>query len=193
MSCKVFATLWDDTPVFEIFPTPIVGVNLLKSKVHIDDRGSFTKTFHAGFFAANGMDFTPCEQFFSISKKHVLRGLHFQLPPSAHAKLVFCASGRILDVVVDLRLGTNFARVHSCELGATGGELLFIPKGCAHGFLSLEEDSVVFYLTDSVHDPSRDAGILWNSTGFDWGISAPVLSSRDAGFPPLAEFSSPFA
>ena len=193
MSWKASTNLRDGTPVFEILPTSIDGVKLLKSKAHLDARGSFLKTFHAGFFAANGMDFTPREQFFSVSKKHVLRGLHFQLPPSDHAKLVFCASGRILDLVVDLRRCGNFGRVHSCELGARGSELLYIPKGCAHGFLALEENSTVFYLTDSEHDPGRDAGILWNSIGFDWGISDPVLSPRDAAFPLLAEFSSPFA
>jgi dTDP-4-dehydrorhamnose 3,5-epimerase len=193
MSWRASTNLWDGTPVFEILPTSIDGVKLLKSKVHLDARGSFLKTFHAGLFVANGMDFTPREQFFSISKKNVLRGLHFQLPPSAHAKLVFCTSGRILDVVLDLRRGRNSRRVHSCELGTEGGEMLFIPKGCAHGFLALEENSTVFYLTDSEHDPGRDSGILWNSIGFDWGISDPALSQRDAAFPELAEFSSPFA
>lgn len=193
MSWKASTNLWQGIKVFEIFPTSIDGVCLLKSKVHFDARGSFTKTFHSGFFALHGMDFTPREQFFSTSKKHVLRGLHFQIPPSDHAKLVFCPSGRILDVVVDLRRGANFGRVHSCELGNDGRDLLFIPKGCAHGFLSLEEKSSVFYLTDSVHDPDRDAGILWSSIGFDWGVSDPVLSFRDSGFPPLSEISPPFA
>ena len=83
--------------------------------------------------------------------------------------------------------------MHSYELTAKGREMLFIPKGCAHGFLTLEEGSTVFYLTDAVYDPTNDDGILWNSIDFDWGVSNPILSNRDWAFKSLREFSSPFA
>jgi dTDP-4-dehydrorhamnose 3,5-epimerase len=179
--------------VFEISQTPVSGLAVLKLRVHRDTRGEFIKTFHANFFASQGMDFHPREQFFSVSKKNVLRGLHFQLPPSDHSKLVFCTAGRVLDVVVDLRRSGRFGEVYSRELSAENFEALFIPKGCAHGFLALEEGSAVFYLTDAVHDAERDAGILWSSIRFDWGIAEPIVSARDAGFPPLADYSSPFA
>jgi dTDP-4-dehydrorhamnose 3,5-epimerase len=185
--------LWKNPEVFEISQTPVTGLAVLKLRVHRDARGEFIKTFHADFFASQGMDFHPREQFFSVSKKNVLRGLHFQLPPSDHSKLVFCTAGRVLDVVVDLRRSGSFGEVYSRELSAENFEALFIPKGCAHGFLALEEGSTVFYLTDAVHDAERDAGILWSSIPFDWGIAEPIVSARDAGFPPLADYSSPFA
>lgn len=185
--------LWVGMGMFEISDTPIAGVRLLKPRIHQDSRGEFVKTFHADFFLEHGMEFVPQEQFFSVSSKDVVRGLHFQRPPSEHAKLVFCSTGRIRDVVVDLRASGQFGRVHSCELTAKGREMLFIPKGCAHGFLTLEEGATVFYLTDAVYDPANDDGILWNSIDFDWGISQPVLSNRDGAFQSLREFSSPFA
>jgi dTDP-4-dehydrorhamnose 3,5-epimerase len=179
--------------MFEISDTPISGVRHLKPRIHQDSRGEFVKTFHAGFFLEHGMEFRPMEQFFSVSSKDVLRGLHFQRPPAEHAKLVFCTTGKIQDVVVDLRASENYGRVHSCELTAKGREMLFIPKGCAHGFLTLEQGTTVFYLTDAVYDPANDDGILWSSINLDWRVSNPILSNRDGAFQSLGEFSSPFA
>jgi dTDP-4-dehydrorhamnose 3,5-epimerase len=179
--------------MFDIEQTNVLGVRLIRPRIHSDKRGEFVKTFHEGFFSANGIDFCPREQFFSISKKSVLRGLHFQRPPADLAKLVFCVSGRIRDVVVDLRASGNPGEVYSCELTATGREMLFIPKGCAHGFLALEDAATVFYLTDAVYDAENDDGILWNSINFDWGISNPIVSSRDARLKRIEEFDSLFA
>jgi dTDP-4-dehydrorhamnose 3,5-epimerase len=178
--------------MFDIEQTNVLGVRLIRPRIHSDTRGEFIKTFHEGFFSANGIDFCPREQFFSISKKSVLRGLHFQRPPADLAKLVFCVSGRIRDVVVDLRASGNPGEVYSCELTATGREMLFIPKGCAHGFLALEDAATVFYLTDAVYDAENDDGILWNSINFDWGISNPIVSPRDARLKRIEELDSLF-
>jgi len=119
--------------------------------------------------------------------------MHFQLPPAAHAKLVFCLSGRVLDVVLDMRRNSaTFGRSFGCCLETARAELLFIPAGFAHGFLALEDRSLMVYSTDAVHTPACDTGVAWNSFGFDWPVASPVLSERDRRFQSWREFSSPF-
>jgi dTDP-4-dehydrorhamnose 3,5-epimerase len=174
-------------------PTEFPGLVLLQPRVFTDLRGRFVKTFHTGIFEKIGCPFQPREEFYSVSARNVVRGMHFQLPPAAHAKLVYCSRGRVLDVAVDLRKGSPcFKQVYSRELSADSAEMLFIPAGLAHGFLSLEDDSVMVYQTDTVHTPECDAGVAWDSIGFNWPVSAPILSDRDRGFPRLEAFASPF-
>jgi dTDP-4-dehydrorhamnose 3,5-epimerase-like enzyme len=99
----------------------------------------------------------------------------------------------VLDVVLDLRTGSPaFGKVYGRELSPDSAELLLIPKGLAHGFLALEDDSAMVYQTDTVHTPECDAGIRWNSFGFRWPVDAPVMSDRDKAFPDLGSFASPF-
>jgi dTDP-4-dehydrorhamnose 3,5-epimerase-like enzyme len=100
--------------------------------------------------------------------------------------------GRVLDVVLDLRSPAKGAQVISRELSAANREMLFIPAGCAHGFLALEYESIVVYQTSTVHSPPHDAGVLWDSFGFDWPVKNPILSDRDRSFPALRDFQSPF-
>jgi dTDP-4-dehydrorhamnose 3,5-epimerase len=174
-------------------PTEIPGVMLVQPRVFTDNRGSFVKTFHTDTFRDIGLAFKPREEFFSTSAKGVLRGMHFQLPPVAHDKLVYCSAGAVLDVVVDLRTSSGtFSRFITRELSAANHDMLFIPAGCAHGFLSLQDGSVMVYQTSTVHSPAHDAGILWNSIGFDWPVAQPTLSDRDRRFPRLEQFVSPF-
>jgi len=159
----------------------------------MDHRGNFVKSFHIGQFKELGIAFLPIEEFYSTSHLGVLRGMHFQLPPHDHAKLVFCIRGRGLDVFVDLRKDKGtFGRFASAELSAGNHHIMYLPAGIAHGFLALEADSVMVYKTSTVHAPSHDTGIRWDSFGFDWGITDPVISTRDAAFPRLEEFVSPF-
>ena len=179
--------------MFKLVETPVNGLKLMRPQIRQDERGELVKTFSAALFSESGIDFSPAEQFLSVSKKNVLRGLHFQNPPSDHNKLVFCSAGRVLDVVIDLRPAQSYGRIFSCEISRKEPSMLFIPKGCAHGFLALEDGSEVLYLTDSVHDPRRDSGILWSSIDFDWGISTPIVSERDAKFCAWSKFDSPFA
>jgi len=174
--------------VAEILP----GCHLLETKRFEDHRGDFVKTFHASDFVTLGLPSSWREEFYSTSRKNVLRGMHFQTPPFHHDKLVYCIRGRVLDVVVDLRHGTNFGVAAAVELSAENHRVLYIPKGIAHGFLALEDDSMMVYKTTAEHEPAHDAGILWNSFGFEWPVNAPVISSRDEGFPSLNQFSSPF-
>lgn len=176
----------------KVLPTELDGVFVLKPNVFEDARGSFVKTFHQDLFESCGMRFSPKEEFFSVSRKDVLRGMHFQRPPAAHAKLVYCPAGKVLDVVLDLRSGAQHGRCISRELSAANREMLFIPAGCAHGFLALEDDSMMIYQTSTVHSPAHDAGVLWNSFGFEWPAKNPILSERDQKFPALRDFTSPF-
>ena len=119
--------------------------------------------------------------------------MHFQLPPAAHAKLVYCITGRVLDVVLDLRKDSpTFGRSYGRELSAVNREMFFIPAGFAHGFLALEDNTTMVYQTSTVHSPTHDAGVRWDSFNFDWPVKNPTLSDRDQKFPTLPEFNSPF-
>lgn len=178
---------------FERHATGIAGLEVLRPKHFKDQRGSFVKTFHLDAFQALGLPFEPREGFYSVSGRDVVRGMHFQVPPAAHRKLVYCIRGRILDVVVDLRLGSPFyRRVYSRELSSDAPELLFITVGLAHGFLSLEDESLVCYQTDVVHTPECDAGIAWDSIDFKWPVQEAVISERDRKLPRLEAFNTPF-
>ena len=177
----------------EIIATELAGLQVIRPRVFEDVRGRFVKTFQAPAFREAGLPFEPQEEFFSTSAKDVLRGMHFQLPPAAHAKLVYCIAGRVLDVVLDLRKSSpTFGRSHARELNDQNRELLFIPIGFAHGFLALQAGATMVYQTSTVHAPAQEAGILWNSFRFDWPVKDPVLSERDRKFQALRDFKSPF-
>lgn len=172
---------------------PLPGTLLLKPKVFEDHRGDFVKTFQDEAFRELGIQFRATEEFFSTSRKGVLRGMHFQVPPRDHAKLVYCVRGRVLDVLLDLRKSSpSYGRSIGIEL-SRGNHLQFlIPAGLAHGFLALDDDSVMIYKTTASHSPAHDAGVRWDSFGFDWGSDRPITSSRDDSFPAFREFVSPF-
>ena len=168
--------------IFTREKTRLAGCYVLRTKVREDMRGSFTKVYHEGAFRELGLTTEFREEYFSVSKRNVLRGLHFQLPPADHEKLVWCMSGKVLDVVLDLRRASSTYGAHqSFMLSGSSGEMIYIPRGMAHGFLTL-----------SVYAPACDAGIRWDTAGIDWGVSSPLLSERDQGFVSLADFSSPF-
>jgi dTDP-4-dehydrorhamnose 3,5-epimerase len=158
-----------------------------------DGRGWFLKTFHEPAFRALGLETGWKETFVSCSARGVLRGMHFQTPPHQQAKLVTCLSGRVLDVIVDLRAGSPaFGTCAALELQGGLGESVYVPAGCAHGFLALEDGTMLQYQVSSPHDPAHDDGILWSSIPFAWPVADPVLSDRDRTFPPLAGFATPF-
>lgn len=168
------------------------GVAHVRLKRFGDLRGSFVKTFARSVFEANGEAFDFREEFYSFSHRDVIRGMHFQVPPHDHVKLVYCPLGAVLDVLVDLRRGPGHGRVASVVLGEDEPSLLVIPPGIAHGFKSLRDNSLMVYKTSTEHAPAHDAGIRWDSIGFDWDCAAPIVSARDAAHPALPDFSSPF-
>ena len=177
----------------KILAEPLRGAFLIEARCHEDARGDFVKTYHRSAFFEMGISFTPAESFYSTSRREVIRGMHFQTPPAAHAKVVYCISGRVMDVVLDLRKSSpTYGQAVSHELSRENHRQFFIPIGVAHGFLSLDENSVLVYATDTVHSPSHDAGVRWDSFGFDWETREPLVSPRDAGFPDLTDFVSPF-
>ena len=157
-----------------------------------DNRGCFVKTYHEGVCSALGVNLELREEFYSISKKNVVRGMHFQLPPHAHEKLVYCIHGAVRDVLLDLRHGDSYGRVASAELSGENGHLIFIPKGIAHGFVALIDETLMLYKTSTVHASEFDCGVRWDSFGFDWGVVQPIMSVRDQQHTAFGDFVSPF-
>ena len=181
------------TKPFEKISTPLDGCFELQPIVRGDNRGSFVKIFHAETFAELGLATDFKEEYFSTSIKNVLRGMHFQTPPADHVKLVTCIEGAVKDVVVDLRKkSSTFGEHFMIELSADKFNMLYIPKGLAHGFLTLTERATMLYNVTTVYSPANDKGILWSSCGIDWQCDAPILSDRDKIHPTFAEFDSPF-
>lgn len=173
-------------------------VQLICPKRFVDARGWFTETYNQTTFAGYGIscDFVQDNHSFSASA-FILRGLHFQRPPRAQAKLVRCVRGRIFDVAVDLRRGSpTYGKWLATELSAENGHQIFIPAGFAHGFLTLEDGCEVVYKCSDTYAAEYDDGVAWNSAGIDWPVPPgvePLLSDKDRGLPPLTEFNSPFA
>ena len=174
-------------------PKKLDNPQILTLPAFADERGSFVKTFHDTNLKAQGINFQLKESYFSFSKKDVIRGMHFQLPPHQHSKIVFCPQGAILDVIVDLRKESpNFGQFRVQELSAENHKALYIPEGFAHGFKSLTDDAITYYLVTSEYSQAHDTGIRFDSIGFDWQAKDPILSARDLSFQALQDFQSPF-
>ena len=177
----------------ELVPTALSGCFEIKPRVFTDNRGQFVKTFHKELFAQANLATEYVEQFYSHSRQGVLRGLHFQTPPRDHAKLVFCVAGDVLDAVVDLRAGSpTYGRHIVIQLSAGAANMIYVPSGMAHGFYTLSSTATMVYNTTSVHAPEHDGGIRWDSAGIRWPGERPIVSPRDAAFPALADFQTPF-
>ena len=158
-----------------------------------DERGSFVKTYHEPTWQSLGLRTDWVEEYYSVSRQGVLRGLHCQLPPSDHAKVVSCLSGRVFDVLVDLRKGSpQYGRAIFLVLDAERPSLVYIPTGLAHGFYTISLEATVGYRVTSIHDAGRDAGILWSSVDIVWPVASPIVSARDVALPPLSQFNSSF-
>lgn len=163
--------------------TFIPGLKLIYIKNFNDLRGSFLKVFNENLFVQNGLETNFKENYFSISRKNVIRGMHFQVPPFEHIKLVSLIQGEIIDVVLDIRQSSpTYGKYFSIRFNAKNPLLVYIPIGCAHGFLSLEDNTIVTYLQTSCFNNLCDKGIKYNSFGMNWGIENPILSDRDLGF-----------
>lgn len=173
--------------------TPLLGCFLISLPVQNDKRGNFVKIFHEETFGNKGLEINFPEEYYSISHRGVLRGLHFQIPPQDHVKLVCCLEGIIFDAVVDLRrTSPTFRQFNTFTLKGDEANLLYIPQGMAHGFLVQSESALVLYKVSTVYSPAHDKGILWNSASIPWPAQNPVVSARDEAFPTLSCFESPF-
>lgn len=169
------------------------GCFILQFPAFRDNRGVFVKTIQHSLFAAHGLDAEFREMFYTVSERDVLRGMHVQLPPHDHAKVVYCTSGAICDVALDLRVGSpTFGEHDVYELSGLARNGLYLPRGVAHGFFVREGPAVMMYHVTSEHDSAHDVGVLWNSFGAPWPSANPIVSLRDGGFEPLAHFRSPF-
>lgn len=177
----------------KVHPTTLPGCLLLEPTLFNDLRGRFVKTFHNTTFESLGIAADFREEYYSVSKKGVIRGMHFQLPPEDHYKLVYCTAGAIFDAVLDLRRGSpTFGKHESFELSAENGHMLYIPSGFAHGFCALEDNSVMMYRVSTEYSQPHDCGIRWDTVEVNWPADAPIMSERDQSFCSLAEFNSPF-
>lgn len=173
--------------------TSFEGLYILETVNFQDVRGGFQKLFNCDYFTMNGLDTDFKEFYYSVSHKDVIRGMHFQLPPFEHTKLVYVSRGKIRDVVVDIRKSSEtYGKCFSIELDDCKGRYLYIPKGFAHGFLSKEDDTIVNYAQTSGYSKEHDCGIAYDSIDFDWNIKEPVMSGRDLAFVALENFKSPF-
>lgn len=174
-----------------IEPTTLADARLIDLERRGDKRGWFARTMDAQIFADQGMDSVFVQQNASMSAQAgTLRGLHFQRPPHAEAKLVRCLRGRILDVIVDLRRGSpTFLRHEGFELGADNGRMLYVPRGFAHGFQTLTDDVEVSYLVSAYYAPEAEGGLRWDDPrlGIAWPRPVAVISPKDAAWPLLSE------
>jgi len=174
-------------------PLAIPDVKVLTPRRFGDNRGWFTESW-----SRRALDVDFCQDNMSLSApRGTVRGLHFQKPPHAQAKLVSVLRGRILDVAVDIRVGSpTFGSHVAIELSADEGNQLFVPRGFAHGFCTLEPDTMVMYKVDSFYAPDADEGLFWAdpALGIDWPVppDAAELSPKDQKLPRLADIMSPF-
>jgi dTDP-4-dehydrorhamnose 3,5-epimerase len=180
-----------------LLPLALPGCFALDGAMQADERGGFHKLFHAPSFAALGLETGFVESYVSTSRRGVVRGLHLQTPPSDHAKLVVCLGGRARDALLDLRVGSpTFGRAETLLLTPDEPRALYVPRGVAHGFAALADDTRLLYFVSSVHDPAADTGVRWDSAGIDWwqgeAAGEPVVSARDRALPALRDFRSPF-
>ena len=173
----------------KILQTEIPGVVVFEPKVFGDERGFFVETFQVPRYAAHGLDRPFLQDNLSRSRRGILRGLHLQNPRS-QGKLVSVLRGRVLDVAVDVRVGSpTFGRHVAVELGDDTFRQLWVPRGFAHGFVVLSEAADFYYRCDELYSPADELVIRWNDPALkiDWPIQAPTLSERDANAPRLGE------
>lgn len=174
-----------------------MAITFIRPHRHTDARGWFSETYSTRRFEKAGLDIDFVQENQSWSRTAgTLRGLHFQRPPSAQSKLIACLSGRILDCIVDIRVGSpTFGRSLTVEL-SDAGEQLFVPTGFAHGFITLTPNTLIRYKVSSLYDHAAEAGLAWNdpALALDWRLAntKPVLSERDEEWPTLSRLDSPF-
>ena len=179
----------------EIIKPPIDGLLVINPKIFVDDRGYFFESWNEESFVKNGLDLDFVQDNQSLSSKGVLRGLHFQNPPFAQGKLVRVIKGAVLDVVVDIRKeSTTYGQHFSIELNEENKTIFWIPPGFAHGFFTLEDDTIVNYKCTGVYNSASEEALLWSDKdlNIDWGAIKTLVSDKDLVAGSFKNFKSQF-
>ena len=182
----------------QVHDTRLAGLKIITPQRFGDGRGFFSESYHRARMAEHGITCEFVQDNHSLSDRSgTVRGLHFQAPPHAQAKLVRCGRGRLMDVAVDIRVGSPTYRLwQRVELSFENGRQLFVPEGFLHGFVTLEADTEIIYKCSDYYAPECDGAVRFDdpAIGIDWGIDAAdaVISNRDAGAPLLADLNNPF-
>jgi dTDP-4-dehydrorhamnose 3,5-epimerase len=179
----------------EFIKTKIAGLLVIKPKVFKDDRGYFFESFRSDLSKKAGINEPFVQDNESFSQKGVLRGLHFQNPPYAQGKLVRVVKGAVQDVAVDIRIGSpTYGQWVSEILTGNNKTMFWIPPGFAHGFLTLEDDTIFQYKCTNYYDKESEGSVVWNDfqLNIHWEMSDPILSEKDQNAPPLNQLDSQF-
>jgi len=176
----------------QVIPTEFEGLYIIQPKCFEDERGYFFESYNENEFKKAGLHLNFVQDNQSLSQKGVLRGMHFQNPPFAQGKLVRVIKGAVLDVVIDIRKNSKtFGRHFSLELNEQNKTMLYIPEGFAHGFLTLQDNTIFFYKCTNFYNKASEDCILWNdpALNINWGISNPLVSEKDSLAKPLSEIN----
>ena len=179
----------------KIIKTPIPDLLVVEPSVFNDQRGYFFEVYNQERYFNNNMQMQFVQDNESKSGKNVIRGLHFQKPPFAQGKLVRVIQGKVLDVAVDIRKGSpTYGSYHAVELDAISKRMFYIPEGFAHGFLTMEEDTIFAYKCTNYYNKESEGSLLWSdeTIGIKWNIENPILSEKDKIAPLFKDFNSPF-
>ncbi len=174
----------------KVTKTNIKGLLVIEPTIFVDDRGYFYESYNSLEFARNGIDVKFIQDNQSQSKKGVVRGLHYQVGEFAQDKLVSVSNGAVLDVVVDIREDSpTYGKYFDILLTPENKKMLFIPKGFAHGFVSLKDNTVFNYKCSNVYNKESEGGIIWNDSTLDiiWHVSEPLVSDKDKSLPKFGE------
>jgi dTDP-4-dehydrorhamnose 3,5-epimerase len=179
--------------MFEIKQSLLEGCFEVVFNQKNDNRGHFIKSFHIEDFKTFGIEMPFKEEYFTYSHKNVFRGLHFQNPPKAIAKMVYCVSGHVTDYVIDIRAkSATYGQYHVFELDGNKPKMVYVPEGFAHGFFVRSEHALMQYKVSDVFDAACDTGIDYQSFDFAKDIVNPIMSDRDQSFVKFFDFKSLF-
>jgi len=179
----------------QVIETNIPGLLEIMPKIFGDDRGYFFEAYSKEAFARFDVNHDFVQDNQSLSNKGVLRGLHFQNPPYSQGKLVRVIHGAVLDVVVDIRVGSpTFGKHHKVMLSGENKMMFWIPPGFAHGFLTMADNTIFSYKCTNTYNKESEGSVLWNdpALGIDWNVENPLLSPKDIEAKPLSELNSQF-
>lgn len=170
----------------QIKASHIDDLKIVTCKDFVDDRGAFRKLYNGLFFERFGLNDCLAEVYMSFSQRGAIRGLHYQTEPHAQSKLIYCLSGSVFDVAIDLRVGSpSYGMHHAIVLRSDHPIGVFVPEGFAHGLQALEDNSVIISCCSTGYSPEFEEGVLWSSCGVDWPLENPILSEKDQNLPPL--------